>query len=109
MRELRLLINGLLDRAEEVAQTGSTWWADQRERSRRIALLKPYSLRFHMDDEGTIQLVFFHGHYAAYYPRFVQTLTETVGMESGEWSRCVDCSRCSRQKGKEIAGTLMSK
>lgn len=109
VRELRLLINSLLDRAEEAAQAGSTWWADHRERSRRIALLKPYSLRFHMDDEGSIQLVFFHGHYASYYPRFVQTLTESAGAEAGEWSRRVDCSHCSRRKAKGAEGTLMSK
>ena len=106
LRELRLLINSLLDRAEEVAQTGSTWWADQRERSRRIAVLKPYSLRFHMDDEGQIQLVFFHGNYASYYPRFVQTLTDTLVQESVEWTRGVDCSCCSRRKTKELEGKL---
>jgi hypothetical protein len=106
LHELRLLINGLLDRAEEAAQAGSTWWSDHREQSRRIAVLKPYSLHFHKDDEGLIQLVFFHGHYASYYPRFVQTLTESAGMESGEWTRSVDCSHCSRRKAK---GTLTSK
>jgi hypothetical protein len=109
VRQLRLLVNGLLDRAEEVAQAGSTWWIDHRERSRRIALLKPYSLRFHMDDESSIQLVFFHGNYAPYYPRFVQTLTESAGMESGEWTRAVDCSHCSRRKAREVEGTLTSK
>ena len=79
MRELRLLVNGLLDRADEAAPAGSTWWTDHRERSRRIALLKPYSLRFHMDDAGLIQLVFFHGQYAAYHPRFMQALTGEAG------------------------------
>ena len=98
LHELRLLINSLLDRAEEVAQTGSTWWADQRERSRRIAVLKPYSLRFHMDDEGLIRLVFFHGQYATYYPRFMQTLTESHETQAEEWTRGVECSRCSRIK-----------
>ena len=107
LRELRLLINGLLDRVEEAAQTSSTWYADHRERSRRIAVLKPYSLRFHMDDEATIQLVFFHGNYAPYFPRFMQTLTESQGME--EWSRGVDCSRCARGKGKEVEGKLMGR
>ena len=106
LRELRLLITTLLDRAEEVAQTSSTWWGDQRERSRRIAVLKPYSLRFHLDDENLIQLVFFHGNYAPYYPRCLQTLTESQVMESAEWTRGVDCSRCSRRKGKEVEGTL---
>ena len=109
LRELRLLINGLLDRVEEVAQTGSTWWADNRERARRIALLKPYSLRFHMDDEGLIQLVFFHGNYAPYYPRFMQTLTESRVPDVEEWTRGVECSRCSRQQKKEIDGTLTSR
>ena len=106
LRELRLLINGLLDRIEEAAQTGSTWYADHRELSRRVAVLKPYSLRFHMDDEGLIQLVFFHGNYAPYYPCFMQRLTETQAMESEEWSRGVDCSRCSRCKNKEVEGML---
>lgn len=106
LRELRLLVNGLLDRVEEAAQTGSTWYADHRELSRRIAVLKPYSLRFHMDDEGSIQLVFFHGNYAPYFPRFMQTLTESRALEGEEWSRCVECSRCSRVKGKEVEGML---
>ena len=106
LRELRLLINGLLDRVEETAQTGSTWYADHRDRSRRVALLKPYSLRFHMDDEDLICLVFFHGNYAPYFPHFMQTLTESRAMEGEEWSRDVDCSRCARGKGKEVEGKL---
>src|SRR5262249_9590811 len=56
IRELRLLVTALLDRVEEAAQSGSSWWAEERMRSRRVALLRPYSLRFHMDEEGLIQL-----------------------------------------------------
>lgn len=58
-----------------------------------------------MDDEGIIQLVFFHGHYAAYHPRFMQMLTG----EAVEWTPGVECSRCSRKKGKEAEGTLTTK
>src|SRR5205807_7926716 len=47
IREFRLLVSGLLDRIEEAAQAGSAWYSDQRQRSRRIALLRPYNLRFH--------------------------------------------------------------
>ncbi len=94
IREFRLLVSGLLDRIEEAAQAGSTWYADQRQRSRRIALLRPYNLRFHKDEAGTIQLIFFHGNYAPYYPRFVQKLMRSPSMPASEWSRVVECSAC---------------
>ena len=101
IREFRLLVNGLLDRVEEAAGSGATWWAEERARSRRVALLKPYSLRFHMDEEGLIQLVFFHGSYAAYYPRHMQQLMKESAMPDQEWSRCVECSGCCKRWGRE--------
>jgi hypothetical protein len=96
IRELRLLVGTLLDRIEDLAHTGASWWTEERARSRRVTLLKPYNLRFHMDDEGQIQLVFFHGNYASYYPRFVQLLTRSSTMNETEWSRTVECSHCNK-------------
>ncbi|MGL4552032.1 MAG: hypothetical protein ACRC33_12705, partial [Gemmataceae bacterium] len=96
LKELRLLIGGLLDRVETAADRGSTWWANERTRSRRVALLKPYSLRFHRDGESPIRLIFFHGNYAAHHPAFLRSLMKEPGMEAEEWSRTVDCSRCMK-------------
>ena len=91
LREFRLLVNDLLDRVEGAAEAGSSWWTDRRERARRVALLKSYNLRFHLDGEGLIQLVFFHGDRAAAYPSFMQTL---MGSPAEPWARSVQCSRC---------------
>jgi len=101
IREFRLLVTAFLDRIEEAAQSGSSWWAEERMRSRRVALLRPYSLRFHMDEEGLIQLVFFHGNYASSYPRFIEQLTRGACEET--WARGVECSCCGRRKGQLIS------
>ena len=93
LREFRLLVNSLLDCAEDTARAGSSWYAQERERSRRIALLRPYNLRFHRDEDETIHLIFFHGKFADDYPRFVQELTRSG--KGGEWARTVECSECS--------------
>jgi len=106
IREFRLLVNGLLDRVEEAAQAGSGWYAEERARSRRVALLRPYNLRFHMGDDGLIQLVFFHGRRAADYPRFVQELTRSATAPEEPWSRSVECSRCAAGAGRQAEGRL---
>lgn len=102
IRELRLLVNGLLDRIEDVAHSGSTWYRDQRERSRRVALLKPYNLRFHKGEDGTIQLIFFHEMYSAYYPRFLQKLMDSETIPPSEWTRSIECSECKSKAEKRI-------
>ncbi len=106
LRELRLLIDSLFARVETAAVAGSAWYANERERSRRVALLRSYSLRFHRDGDGPIQLVFFHGAYASYYPKFLRSLTR--GQESGadEWARTVECSMC--EKGRPL-GKLVNR
>lgn len=98
IREFRLLVGGLLDRTEDLAQSSASWWAEERARSRRVGLLKPYSLRFHKDEDDLIQLVFFHGYYASYYPRYVQLLTRAAAlkMEEQQWTRSLECSCCKR-------------
>lgn len=102
IREFRLLVDGLFDRVEDAAQTGKTWWAEERARTRRVALLKPYSLRFHKDDEERIQLVFFHGQYAAYYARHLQLLMRAGPLPDAEWTRGVECSDCKRQARERL-------
>jgi hypothetical protein len=94
IRELRSLVTELLDRVEAKAQAGAAWYANQRVRSHRVALLKPYSLRFHRDADGPIQLVFFHGSYASYYPRFMKSLMRSPEMAEPDWARTVECSQC---------------
>lgn len=108
IREVRLLVGGLLDRVEELAQSGSTWWREERARSRRVALLRPYSLRFHLDDEKLLQLVLFHGDYASYYPRFLQLLMHSNAVSDECWTRGVECS-CARGRGEPVTGQLTSR
>jgi hypothetical protein len=91
VREFRLLIEDLMDRVEVSAQAGTRWWAERSMRDHRIALLRPYNLRFHADDAGHIQLIFFHGRYAAQYKDAVKALAEPG--EPDEWTRGYCCSR----------------
>jgi hypothetical protein len=109
LREFRLLVGNLMDRVEELARDGTAWWAEERVRSRRVALLKPYDLRFHLGAEGDIDLVFFNGNYASYYPDFVQSLTGATADadEPREWTRGFRCSRCKAAQDKaETEATL---
>jgi hypothetical protein len=101
IREFRLLIDDLMGRAEESAKAGAAWWAEERTRNRRVALLRPYSLRFHAADDGTIHLIFFNGRYAVYHSEFVRTLAGDDAEGAGEWVRGYFCSRCKplRQAG----------
>ena len=108
IREFRLLVNGLMDRVDGVAREGSAWWIEERTRSRRVAMLKPYNLRFHLNEEGIIQLVFFNGNYARYYPGYVQKLTRFAD-EAEPSTRTVECSLCRRWRdglGKNATGRL---
>jgi hypothetical protein len=95
VREFRLLVNGLMDRVEELARTTSAWWSEERVRARRVALLRPYNLRFHRGEDGNILLVFFHGGHAGHYPGFIQALTSAADTPE-QWSRAVECSECRR-------------
>jgi hypothetical protein len=110
LREFRLLVNGLMDRVEVLARDGRTWWTEERVRSQRIALLKPYDLRFHLGADGTIDLVFFNGSYSSYYPDFVKSLTGGATAEADEadepleWMRTFRCSRCRALRDKAAAG-----
>jgi hypothetical protein len=109
LREFRLLVGGLMDRVEVLARDGSAWWAEERVRSRRIALLKPYDLRFHIGEGGDIDLVFFNGNYASAYPDFVQSLTGATADadEPREWARTFRCSRCRALRDKErVSGVV---
>lgn len=96
IREFRLLVGGLMDRVDDLAKTGSAWWVEEKVRSRRVALLKPYNLRFHLDEGKNIELIFFNGNYARYYPQFMESITKREGGEPEEWSRTFECSRCKR-------------
>jgi hypothetical protein len=95
VREFRLLVNGLMDRVEELAKTTSAWWSEERVRARRVALLRPYNLRFHRGEDGNILLIFFHGSHAAHYPGFIQALTSAADA-ADPWTRTVECSECRR-------------
>jgi hypothetical protein len=67
-----------------------------------VALLKPYSLRFHMDEDGQILLVFFHGQYASYYPRFMELLMKSSEPQDMTWTRAYECSMCKPDKREGI-------
>lgn len=103
VREFRLLIDDLMTRAEDLARRGSSWWSEERIQRRRIALLKPYSLRFHLDDRQKIQLLFFNGRYARYYQEVMDAMAMNCAEDTEGWSRVVTCSHC---KGKVRGMTL---
>jgi hypothetical protein len=95
LREFRLLVTAVVDRAEDASKTGVHWFREERIRSYRVELLKPYNLRFHMHNDGKIYLIFFHGAYARNYQEFLATLTDCDGSE--QWSRNkIETSRCKK-------------
>jgi hypothetical protein len=107
LRELRLLVASLMSGIEDLGHSSAAWFTEERTRSRREALLKPYSLRFHMDEDRELQLIFFHGDYARYYPDFVGSIAESGPRE---WTRGVECSRCKQfREGPANSGRLTSR
>jgi hypothetical protein len=96
IREFRLLVEGLMDRLDERARQGLAWLSEEKMRGRRVKLLKPYNLRFHMDEDGAIQLILFHGRFADFYPEFVRSLA--AADEGEEWERNYVCSLCSLRR-----------
>src|SRR5262245_13849060 len=100
IREFRLLTADLLNRVEDLARAGAGWWSEARLRSRRVDLLRPYSLRFHVCDEGNIHLIFFHGDYARQYPEFVRSLGTDEA--PGPWARVIQCSWHPRAAGSGV-------
>jgi hypothetical protein len=107
LREFRLLVFGAVDRAEEAAKTGSAWWREERTRSRRVALLRPYNLRFHVCEDMKIQLILFHGEGAAKYR---ETMTALTGAEARDWSRTLECSMsCKPPEASRIQATPTSR
>jgi hypothetical protein len=86
LREVRLLINTVVDRADDAAKSSVNWFREERIRSRRVELLKPYNLRFHMHTDGKIHLIFFHGDYANQYQQFV-AMQADCDEDTKVWSR----------------------
>jgi hypothetical protein len=99
VREFRLLVEGLMDRIEERVRERSEWWAEEKIRERRVELLRPYNLRFHLGADGIIQVIWFNGRYARYHRDFVRSLTDEDGGE--EWQRCLTCSHCKERAPRE--------
>jgi hypothetical protein len=98
LREFRLLVADLLTRSEDLARRGSSWWIEERIQRRRIELLKPYSLRFHLDENEKVQLLFFNGRYARYYQEFMDAMSMSGAEDAGGWSRDVKCSNYCKGK-----------
>jgi hypothetical protein len=95
IREFRLLVESLMDRVEVLARGGAAWWAEERVRSRRIALLRPYNLHFHLAEDQTIQLIFFNGRYAEQIKEAVPAIADAIGDDEPHGRpRCFTCSRC---------------
>ncbi len=93
VHEFRLLIADVLTSAEDLARRGSSWWIEERVRRHRVELLRPYSLRFHLDEENKIQLIFFNGKYARYYREMMQAMAMPAEEDEEGWSRMATCSR----------------
>jgi hypothetical protein len=99
IREFRLLVDDLMGRVEQLAKETSGWWTEERVRKSRIALLKPYSLRFNQDEDKNIQLIFFNGRYAERFGEWMRTVARADGdAESSKWSRVVTCSQCKAKR-----------
>jgi len=96
LREFRLLVGSVIDRADDASKAGVMWFKEERVRSRRVELLKPYNLRFHVHDDGKIHLIFFHGEYARQYQEFVANLTQETDEEP--WRRGIEFSCCKRMR-----------
>jgi hypothetical protein len=94
IRELRLLVESLMGGIEAAAVNGAAWWANERMRKLRVDLLLPYNLRFHMAENGTIQIILFNGNYARYHDDFVRDMAHPDDENGEEWVRGVHCSRC---------------
>lgn len=93
VREFRLLIGDMLTHAEDLARRGSSWWTEERIRRHRVNLLRPYSLRFHLDENSKIQLIFFNGKYARYYREMMESMSMKAEEDEDGWSRIATCSR----------------
>jgi hypothetical protein len=98
IREFRLLITDLMDRVEVLARDSSAWWAEERTRNRRVALLKPYNIRFNLDSDKNIQIIFFNGRYFEYYRDFMQGITGPEPEEPQGWVRGYTCSQCKAKR-----------
>jgi hypothetical protein len=98
IREFRLLITDLMDRVEVLARDSSAWWAEERTRNRRVALLKPYNIRFNLDSDKNIQIIFFNGRYSEYYRDFMQGITGPEPEEPQGWVRGYTCSQCKAKR-----------
>jgi hypothetical protein len=94
LHEFRLLIADLMKRVDDLALRGSSWWAEERTQRRRIALLKPYSLRFHLDEDKKIRLIFFNGEYSRHYREIMDAMALRDPDEPDEWCRGMTCSGC---------------
>jgi hypothetical protein len=102
IREFRLLIEGLMTRIEDRVKERSAWWAEEKVRERRVELLRPYNLRFHLVEDGLIQVILFNGQYAEYHRRFVRSITDE---DPGDgWERGYACSRC-KYAGRQASRT----
>jgi hypothetical protein len=105
IREFRLLVDDLMGRVEQLAKDTSGWWAEEQVRKSRIALLKPYSLRFHQDEDKNIQLIFFNGRYAERFGEWMRTIARADGeAETVKWARVVTCSQCSAKQDTNVNG-----
>jgi hypothetical protein len=104
IREFRGLIESLMDRIEDRVKGGVSWWQEARVRNRRVALLRPYNLRFHLDGDGNIQIILFNGRYAPYHRDFVRSLTSPDPDGGEEWQRTYHCSECRAHRLLREAG-----
>jgi hypothetical protein len=96
LHEFRLLVDDLMGRVETGLREGSAWWVQEKIRTRRVELLKPYNLRFHMDEGGFIQIILFHERYAPYHREFTKALGG--GEDEDDWRRGYTCSLCKKLK-----------
>lgn len=101
IRELRLLIDDLMGSVEGLARRGTSWWASEAVRRRRVDLLKPYNLRFHVGADDNIQIILFNGQYQDKHRGFVEAIAHPDQDNGVEWSRGYSCSQCKFVKRRD--------
>ena len=90
IREFRLLIDDLMGQVEKAARAGSAWFSNERMLRHRVELLRPYNVRFHMNKDRHIQIIFFNGRYSQYHRDFVRATVRPDDEVPDEWVRSLE-------------------
>jgi hypothetical protein len=57
--EIRSFVEGQMDRIERLGRETVDWWKDNRKKTHRVELLKPYQFIFEKGSDGYYQIIFY--------------------------------------------------